>query len=79
MDGSSRTGRGGAPLTCGRRIVARNGIVRDVHESNWRFLTMLRDRGRLAAGQWLAAHYDDVGENSTVNLKNEFLQTGLPP
>ena len=38
-----------------------------------RFLTGLRDRGRACAAQWLAAHHDDLGERSTIDLRKEFL------
>lgn len=37
------------------------------------FLTGLRDRGRACAAQWLAAHHDDLGERSTIDLRKEFL------
>ena len=39
----------------------------------WDFLTMLRDRGRDCASEWIALHYKDVGVRSTVDLKREFL------
>lgn len=42
-------------------------------ESDWGFLTMLRDRGRACAAGWLEHHFDDLGVRSTVNLKKEFL------
>lgn len=38
-----------------------------------RFLTELRDHGRKAAAAWLAANYDRIGKESTVDLKAEFL------
>jgi NTE family protein len=41
--------------------------------NDWNFLTMLRDRGRASAGQWLADHYDDLGRKSSVDMKKEFL------
>ena len=41
--------------------------------SDWRFLTMLRDRGRAMAAEWLDKNYADVGVRSTVDLKREFL------
>lgn len=39
----------------------------------WDFLTMLRDRGRDCASEWLEQHFDDLGVRSTVDLKREFL------
>jgi len=41
--------------------------------SDWKFLTMLRDRGRALAGEWLEHNYDHLGVRSTVDLKKEFL------
>lgn len=41
--------------------------------SEWGFLTMLRDRGRALATQWIDHHFDDIGVRSTVDLKREFL------
>ena len=41
--------------------------------SDWGFLTMLRDRGRVYAGEWLEKNFNDVGIRSTVNLTTEFL------
>ena len=41
--------------------------------SEWDFLTMLRDRGRECASEWLAKHFSDLGIRSTVDLKREFL------
>ncbi len=38
-----------------------------------RFLIDLRDRGRACAAQWLAAHHDDLGVRSTIDLRREFL------
>ena len=42
-------------------------------ESDWEFLTMLRDRGRTYATEWLNENYDDIGHRSTVDVKKEFL------
>ena len=41
--------------------------------SEWDFLTMLRDRGRACASEWLARNFSDIGERSTVDLRKEFL------
>lgn len=41
--------------------------------SDWDFLTMLRDRGRALATQWIDHHFHDIGVRSTVDLKKEFL------
>ncbi len=44
--------------------------------TDWHFLTYLRDRGREAAAQWLEEHFDSVGERSTIDLREEFLEIG---
>ena len=36
--------------------------------AEWAFLTMLRDRGRAAAADFLAAHRDDLGQRSSLEL-----------
>ena len=41
--------------------------------SDWELLTMLRDRGRAAAEDWLDRHFDDLGVRSSVDLQKEFL------
>jgi NTE family protein len=41
--------------------------------SDWQFLTMLRDRGRALAHEWLEENFDHLGVRSTVDLKKEFL------
>ena len=41
--------------------------------SDWKFLTMLRDRGRALATEWLAHNFEHLGVRSTVDLKKEFL------
>ena len=41
--------------------------------SDWKFLTNLRDRGRVCATEWLARHYGDLGTRSSVDLQKEFL------
>lgn len=41
--------------------------------TDWEFLTMLRDRGRVLAGEWLAHNFEHLNVRSTVDLKKEFL------
>jgi len=41
-------------------------------DTNWGFLTKLRDIGHAAAKAWLAANYDAVGVRGTLNLRAEF-------
>ena len=36
--------------------------------AEWEFLTMLRDEGRRAAGEFLDAHADDLGHRSTTDI-----------
>ncbi len=42
-------------------------------QTDWPFLQRLRDRGRRAAGEWLAKGLDDVGVRSSADLRAEFL------
>jgi NTE family protein len=37
------------------------------YETGWRFLTRLRDAGRLAAELWLETHFDKIGLRSTID------------
>jgi len=41
--------------------------------ADWDFLCFLRDRGREEAELWLTGSYDDVGERSSVDIREEFL------
>ena len=41
--------------------------------SDWKFLVMLRDRGRALATDWLEHNFEHLGVRSTVDLKKEFL------
>lgn len=41
--------------------------------TEWHFLTDLRDKGRIAGEQWLAAHFDKVGSRDSVDLEEAFL------
>lgn len=47
--------------------------------ADWRYLTHLRDRGRAWATGWLEAHYDAVGERSTLDLDELFADAFRPP
>jgi NTE family protein len=42
-------------------------------DTDWEFLTSLRDKGRKTMAQWLDQHFDDIGVNMTVDLQDEFL------
>ncbi|MDB5507877.1 MAG: Patatin [Hyphomicrobiales bacterium] len=42
----------------------------------WTFLQELRDIGRAAAKSWLTAHYDDIGERGTLDLRMAFTTNG---
>ncbi|MEP3665281.1 MAG: patatin-like phospholipase family protein, partial [Roseibium sp.] len=39
--------------------------------AEWAFLTNLRDIGRQTAKDWLARHYDDIGNRSTLQIRDE--------
>ncbi len=41
--------------------------------SDWTFLTHLRDKGRAHADRWLASHFGDIGQRSSVDIRGEFL------
>ncbi len=41
--------------------------------ADWEFLTDLRDAGRMRAESWLAANYDHIGKQSTVDIHNTYL------
>ncbi len=42
--------------------------------TRWEFFTHLKEIGRRSAHQWLKENFDHIGERSTVNIKQEFLQ-----
>jgi NTE family protein len=44
--------------------------------TDWDFLSNLRDRGRAAAMHWLEATIDDIGVRSSVHLRREYLNAG---
>jgi NTE family protein len=41
--------------------------------ADWTFLTHLRDLGRDRAKAWLAAHYDDLNQRSSIDLEADYL------
>ena len=43
-------------------------------DTDWDFLTMLRDLGRAGMKTWLAEQFDNLGERSSVDLHEEFLK-----
>jgi NTE family protein len=40
---------------------------------DWGFLTHLRDKGRGYAEEWLSEHFDQIGRESSVDVRAEFL------
>lgn len=46
--------------------------------SEWAFLTHLRDIGRDAADRWLSKHFDDIENRSTLDLTEFFDDFGAP-
>jgi NTE family protein len=46
--------------------------------AEWEFLSLLFERGRAWADDWLASHFDDLGERSTFDL-NELFQDAFRP
>lgn len=53
--------------------------VASKYNTNWRFLTYLRDLGRDNAEKWLAEHFKDIDVRATVDLRKEFLDLGFEP
>ena len=45
--------------------------------AEWAFLTHLRNLGRETAETWMDAHFDDVGERGTVDLRAMFQGIGV--
>jgi NTE family protein len=41
-------------------------------QTDWPFLTGLRDAGRIAAADWLLKHEDKVGKESSVDIQKEY-------
>lgn len=41
--------------------------------SDWKFLTFLRDAGRKAVAEWLESSFQKIGSESTVDIEKEFL------
>ena len=41
--------------------------------ADWEFLCHLRDVGRTAAGTWLAANFDALGTESTIDIRERYL------
>jgi NTE family protein len=42
-------------------------------DTTWTFLCELRDAGRVLAASWLDQHFDQIGKQSTVDLRAEFM------
>ncbi|MEM0912505.1 MAG: patatin-like phospholipase family protein [Pseudomonadota bacterium] len=43
--------------------------------TDWEFLTMLKERGRQTMQDWLDEHFDKVGKKDSVDIKGDFLQS----
>ena len=41
--------------------------------AEWRFLSHLRELGRQRGQAWLDAHYDDLGQRTTIDIENDYL------
>ena len=59
------------------------GVMLDLSVSSkfnaeWDFLVYLRDAGREAASEWLAAHFDDIGKRTTLDLSGLFEESLRP-
>jgi len=51
----------------------KNFSVASKFQTDWPFLTAMRDYGRTAAKHWIHDHYDTIGKKGTVDIKDEFL------
>lgn len=74
--GRLKAGPGYTPLRF--HMISADGRLSDLKlpskfNTDWTFLQDLKKRGRLAADEWLKAHLDQVGEQSTVDLGKAFL------
>jgi NTE family protein len=49
-------------------IMTRLGVSSKLN-AEWEFFTFLRDEGRRRADEFLAAHADDIGRRSTVDIE----------
>jgi NTE family protein len=47
--------------------------VASKYNTDWDFLTHLRDLGREAAELWLSAHFDDVNHRSSADIRGDYL------
>jgi NTE family protein len=52
----------------------KNYSVASKFETDWGFLTGLRDDGREAAKHWLKENFDAIGKKATVDIHDEFLE-----
>ncbi len=53
-------------------VIAKLSIASKL-DADWNFLTSLRDTGRRRAEQWLDAHFDRLGVESTVDLQAVYM------
>jgi NTE family protein len=53
-------------------VIAKLSIASKL-DADWEFLTSLRDTGRRRAEQWLDAHFDRLGVESTVDLQAVYM------
>ena len=42
-------------------------------DTDWKFLTDLREFGRAAAAHWLEKSFDKIGHESSLNIRERFL------
>ncbi len=47
--------------------------VASKYDTDWDFLTHLRDLGREAATLWLDTHSDKVNQRSSINVEGDYL------
>ena len=51
-------------------------VIHDVSSkmnTDWTFLTFLRDRGRKVAQEWLQKNFNKIGKESSLDIRGEFL------
>jgi NTE family protein len=47
--------------------------VSSKYNADWEFLCGLRENGRREADAWLTHHYGDIGQRSSIDIREEFL------
>lgn len=52
----------------------RDAGVTSKYDTNWTFLTSMRDAGRKVAAEWLKNNFDQIGKTATVDIRTDYLE-----